>query len=64
MTVYLVVGPPGVGKSTVSRLMAGVLARSVLVDVDRIRDTMVVNGRCPAGHRVARVPGAAAGGGP
>ena len=45
MTVYLVAGPPGVGKSTVSRLMAGLLARSVLVDVDRIRDTMVVNGR-------------------
>ena len=45
MTVYLVAGPPGVGKSTVARLMAGLLARSVLVDVDRIRDTMVVNGR-------------------
>lgn len=44
MAVYLVAGPPGVGKSTVTRLIAGSLAQSVLLDVDRIRDTMVVNG--------------------
>lgn len=44
MTVYLVAGPPGVGKSTVARLISQSRAQSVLVDVDRIRDTMVVNG--------------------
>lgn len=44
MTAYLVAGPPGVGKSTVTRLIAGSLTQSVLIDVDRIRDTMVVNG--------------------
>lgn len=44
MTVYLVAGPPAVGKSTVSLLLAESSARSVLIDVDRIRDGMVVNG--------------------
>ena len=44
MTCLLVVGPPAVGKSTVTRLLAEASARSVLVDVDRIRDTMVVRG--------------------
>jgi predicted kinase len=44
MTVYLVVGPPAVGKSTVARLLAQSRRRSVLVDVDRIRDGMVVSG--------------------
>jgi hypothetical protein len=44
VTVYLVAGPPAVGKSTVTRLMAEARPRSLLVDVDRIRDTMVVNG--------------------
>jgi predicted kinase len=44
MTVYLVVGPPAVGKSTVTRMLALSRSRSVLVDVDRIRDGMVVTG--------------------
>jgi predicted kinase len=45
MTVYLVAGPPAVGKSTVTRLLAGSRSRCVLIDVDRIRDQMVVTGR-------------------
>ena len=44
MTVFLIVGPPAVGKSTVSRLVAQARPRCVLVDVDRFRDTMVVTG--------------------
>lgn len=44
MTVFLITGPPAVGKSTVSRLVAQARPRCVLVDVDRIRDTMVVSG--------------------
>ena len=44
MTVFLITGPPAVGKSTVSRLVAQARSRSVLVDVDRFRDTMVVAG--------------------
>lgn len=44
MTCFLVVGPPAVGKSTVTRLLAEARPQSVLVDVDRIRDTMVVSG--------------------
>lgn len=44
MTVYLVVGPPAVGKSTVTRLLSASPSRSVLIDVDHIRDGMVVNG--------------------
>ena len=44
MTVFLVAGPPAVGKSTVTRLVALARARAVLVDVDRIRDRMVVTG--------------------
>ncbi|MCX6433190.1 MAG: AAA family ATPase [Actinobacteria bacterium] len=44
MSVYLVAGPPAVGKSTVARLLAASRSRSVLIDVDHIRDGMVVNG--------------------
>lgn len=44
MTVFLVVGPPAVGKSTVTRLLADLLERSVLVEVDHLRHGMVVNG--------------------
>lgn len=44
MTVFLITGPPAVGKSTVSRLLAQGRPRCVLIDVDRIRDTMVVTG--------------------
>lgn len=45
MTVFLVAGPPAVGKSTVARLVAESRSRSLLVDVDRIRDSFVVSGR-------------------
>ena len=44
MSTYLIAGPPAVGKSTVARLLAESPERSVLIDVDRIRDGMVVNG--------------------
>lgn len=44
MTVFLVVGPPAVGKSTVTRLLAQSRPHAVLVEVDRIRDQMVVSG--------------------
>jgi predicted kinase len=44
VTVFVVVGPPAVGKSTVTRLLADALERSVLVEVDHLRDGMVVNG--------------------
>jgi predicted kinase len=44
VTVFLVVGPPAVGKSTAARLLAASFARSVLVDVDQIRMGMVVKG--------------------
>jgi len=44
VTVFLVAGPPATGKSTVARLIAESRSRSILVDVDRIRDGMVVNG--------------------
>lgn len=44
MSVFLIAGPPAVGKSTVSRLVAQARPRCVLVDVDRFRDTMVVTG--------------------
>lgn len=44
MAVFLVAGPPAAGKSTVCRLVASARPRCVLVDVDRIRDTMVVAG--------------------
>ena len=44
MTVFLVVGPPAVGKSTVTRLLADAMTPSIRVDVDYIRDGMVVNG--------------------
>jgi AAA domain len=44
MTVVLIAGGPAAGKSTTSRLVAQARTRSLLVDVDRIRDTMVVRG--------------------
>ena len=44
MAVLVVVGPPAVGKSTVTRLLANALTPSIRVDVDYIRDGMVVNG--------------------
>lgn len=42
--IFLVVGPPAVGKSTTSRALAARFARSIHIPVDDIRD-MVVSGR-------------------
>jgi len=42
--IFLVVGPPAVGKSTTSRALAARYPRSVCIPVDDVRD-MVVSGR-------------------
>ena len=42
-TIYLIIGPPAVGKSTTSRALAGRFPRSIHIPVDDLRN-MVVNG--------------------
>jgi len=44
VALLLIAGGPATGKSTTARLVAESRSTSLLVDVDRIRDTMVVRG--------------------